>query len=367
MSGLHVQLGDYGEIIMANGQTAEGRIVGASDDAIVLQGSGGPEFPVRFADIYVVSRDESRSRPLVESAVIRGGDDARPVEMLELLGAGAQGRVHRARYTDSPPDEFVVVKEIAFPDREAARADDVEAKSRDIMNLRHEHLVQYLEVRRPAPGRVWVIMPYYKERDMVHFLSNMGSRTLSEYEICSLTLQLASALHFMHSARPPRVHRDVKLDNVLMFDGGKRTMLVDLDLSRALPEDRRSTVTKCGTYEYMAPEAEAGRIGPEADVWALGIILFILLAMPDFLLIPHPRTGEQAPFNSHIWTQDQLWDTVRRYVAHSCQKRRIQYNASLIELSCSMLNKDPRRRPTAADVMRHLEETMLQSLAQGTA
>merc|ERR1719238_1215217 len=155
------------------------------------------------------------------------------------------------------------------------------------MNLRHDHLVQYLEVRRQSPGTVWVIMPYYKERDMVHFLSNL-KRTLTEYEICSLVLQLASALHFMHSARPPRVHRDVKLDNVLMFDNGTRTMLVDLDLSRALPEDPRRAVTKCGTFEYMSPEAEHGRIGPEADVWALGIILFILLAMPDFLLIPHP-------------------------------------------------------------------------------
>jgi hypothetical protein len=365
LGALHVQLGDYGEIILGNGNTTEGRIVGAYNDGIVLlpQQPNAQEFMVRFADVYVVSRDESRLKPIVESTVSRGGETHRPIELLELLGAGAQGRVHKARYVDSPPGEFIVVKEIAFPDRDAARADEVEAKSRDIMNLRHEHLVQYLEVRRQSRGTVWVVMPYYKERDMVHFLSNLPPRSLSEYDICSLALQLAGALHFMHSARPPRVHRDVKLDNILMFDNGKRTMLVDLDLSRALPEDRRSTVTKCGTYEYMSPEAEAGRIGPEADIWALGIVVFILLAMPDFLLIPHPTSGEQLPFNSPVWTQEAVWDTVRQYISRSCRRRGITYDQSLVELCCAMLNKDPRRRPTAADVMRHLEETMLRGLA----
>jgi len=365
LRGLHVQLGDYGEFILANGGTLEGRIVGASDDHIVYQppDPGAAEAAVRFAEVYVISRDEARSKPIVESAISRGGEQYRPVEMLELLGAGAQGRVHRARYVDAPADSFIVVKEIAMPDRDKAKADEVEAKSRDIMNLRHDHLVQYLEVRRQSPGTVWVIMPYYKERDMVHFLSNL-KRTLTEYEICSLVLQLASALHFMHSARPPRVHRDVKLDNVLMFDNGTRTMLVDLDLSRALPEDPRRAVTKCGTFEYMSPEAEHGRIGPEADVWALGIILFILLAMPDFLLIPHPTTGAQEPFSHPSWTQDLMWNTVRRWISRSFQKRGMTYDSSLIDLCCAMLSRDPQRRPTAADVMRQLEDTMLRGLAK---
>jgi serine/threonine protein kinase len=205
------------------------------------------------------------------------------------------------------------------------------------------------------------VMPYYNERDMVNFLSTQHP-PLSEFQLCSLVLQLASALNFLHSSRPPRVHRDVKLDNILMFEKGERTLLVDLDLSRAVPNDPRTAVTQCGTYEYMAPEAERGEIGPPADVWALGIILFIMLAMPDFLLIPHPKTGEKLPFSSREWQQDTLWQAIRAQIEASARRRKVQYSQTLAQLACKMLNRDPRQRPTAAEVMETLNEVLVRSL-----
>src|SRR5439155_5257051 len=114
-----------------------------------------------------------------------------------------------------------------------------------------------------------------------------------------LARDLARAVHAVHAAGV--VHRDLKPANVLMADGGSGTAvqpatrqppaaipkIADFGLAHLLGGDQGLTQTGAvlGTPSYMAPEqASGGRdVGPRADVYALGTILYeCLTGRPPF-------------------------------------------------------------------------------------
>src|SRR5207248_9313333 len=91
--------------------------------------------------------------------------------------------------------------------------------------------------------------------------------------------KVAQAVHFAH--QQGIVHRDLKPSNILLTAGGT-PKISDFGLAKHLGEaaGRTQTGAILGTPEYMAPEQAAGRtreIGPAADVYALGAILYELL------------------------------------------------------------------------------------------
>jgi eukaryotic-like serine/threonine-protein kinase len=91
-------------------------------------------------------------------------------------------------------------------------------------------------------------------------------------QLLPLTLELCSALHYMHSRR--FLHLDVKPRNVVM---SSRPRLIDLSV--ALPvEAARSVSRPVGTDAYMSPEQcepeRFAEIGPPSDLWGLGVTLY---------------------------------------------------------------------------------------------
>ncbi|XP_029571136.1 ribosomal protein S6 kinase-related protein-like [Salmo trutta] len=96
--------------------------------------------------------------------------------------------------------------------------------------------------------------------------------------------ELGCALGFLHNLGI--MHRDVKMENVLLSDQG-HLRLTDFGLSRRLEQGARA-FTICGTIQYMAPEVLSG--GPyshAADWWSLGVLLFSLVT-GKFPVPPEP-------------------------------------------------------------------------------
>src|SRR5262249_22319960 len=112
----------------------------------------------------------------------------------------------------------------------------------------------------------------------------LAAKPLPPERAAALVEQIARAVQAAHQQNI--IHRDLKPANILLTPDGK-PKVGDLGLARRLEDD--SGLTRegvvMGTPSYMAPEQARGQkdIGPAADIWALGAVLYeCLLGRPPF-------------------------------------------------------------------------------------
>ncbi|MHB8736748.1 MAG: serine/threonine-protein kinase, partial [Terriglobales bacterium] len=115
--------------------------------------------------------------------------------------------------------------------------------------------------------------------------SKLNGRLLPEREAAELVCTLARAVQAAH--QQGIVHRDLKPGNVLFAADGA-AKITDFGLAKVLDDESSDTRSDAilGTPAYMAPEQARGEsrgIGPAADVYALGVILYeALTGRPPF-------------------------------------------------------------------------------------
>jgi len=199
-------------------------------------------------------------------------------EVLELLGEGGMGLVYKARQVRL--DRIVALKILC--DGGYARADTLarfRTEAEAIARLQHPNIVQVFEVGE-YDGRPFLAMEFCSGGGLDR---KLGGTPLPPQEAASLVRTLGQATEAAHRARV--VHRDLKPANILLSADGT-PKISDFGLARKLDEEGQTqTGSVMGTPSYMAPEqarAEA-TVGPAADVYALGAILYELLTgQPPF-------------------------------------------------------------------------------------
>jgi tetratricopeptide (TPR) repeat protein len=131
-------------------------------------------------------------------------------------------------------------------------------------------------------GHLYYTMPFLRGGSLRDRL-DVGRVPLREG--VQVLADVARSVHLLHTQEPPAVHRDLKPAN-LLFGGPELAdpWIADLGLAKLLVETADATLTAkdgfLGTPGYMAPEQVFGgarRVGPAADVHALGAILYELL------------------------------------------------------------------------------------------
>ncbi|HVS37530.1 MAG TPA: protein kinase [Gemmataceae bacterium] len=149
-----------------------------------------------------------------------------------------------------------------------------------LARLSHPNFVQVYEVGtvEPSPG---VVHPYLvlEHVDGGSLKARMMKGPLAPRDAAHLVLTLARAMETAHAQGI--VHRDLKPANVLIARDGT-LKITDFGLAKELSGDASLTPTgrAMGTPAYMAPEqavGNSGSVGPAADVYALGAILYELL------------------------------------------------------------------------------------------
>jgi len=181
----------------------------------------------------------------------------------ELLGKGATGRVEGI--TCRKTGRKYAMK-IANLTRETLREYQLLSPHSP---LRHPNLASVLDVFF-EDGRIFMVMEALRE-NLFTFLRLRGPR--GDAEVARLTGQVAAAVHHLHDRRV--VHRDVKLENIC-FDARGQLQLIDLGLGAKF-EDRKLLKKLVGTPPYLAPEVWLRKSGPKSDIWALGVVVFLLL------------------------------------------------------------------------------------------
>ena len=144
-----------------------------------------------------------------------------------------------------------------------------------LARIKHPGIVQIYDIGQAA-GRAYLALEYVSGGSLADYCRD---RVLSPEEAVRLIEQIARAVDAAH--RMGIVHRDLKPGNILL--DGDQPKVTDFGLARALDTADCRTVsgTILGTPRYMAPEQAAGESGshsPATDVYALGVILYEMLA-----------------------------------------------------------------------------------------
>jgi len=108
------------------------------------------------------------------------------------------------------------------------------------------------------------------------YLKSKAAKKLNESEVKLIFKQLVDGVSYLHKNNI--AHRDLKLENILI-DDNKNIKVIDFGFSLVTPRNKPLNVC-CGTPSYMAPEliAKKNYYGHLVDIWALGILLFVLLS-----------------------------------------------------------------------------------------
>jgi serine/threonine protein kinase len=191
----------------------------------------------------------------------------------DVLGGGGMALVYRAR--DEELDRPVAIKLLA----DNLAADEAFRKrflreARLAAQLAHPNVVQVYDSGE-ADGRPYIVMEYVEGETLADLLSRRGR--LPPAEAVELALQVCSGLE--HAHRAGLVHRDIKPQNLLIRGDGT-VKIVDFGIARSARGTRLTeTGSVLGTAAYLAPEQAAGEeVTPAADVYALGVVLYELLA-----------------------------------------------------------------------------------------
>ena len=271
----------------------------------------------------------------------RPGGEVGPYTIGARLGAGGMGTVYRARHQATGTD--YAIKTIAVdPESEDARRFQREGEAQAIVDA-HPHVAK-VHAAGQAAGRFYLVMDLAAGGDLAQRLKAAGG-ALAIPEAVAIARALAQALAHLHGQGV--LHRDLKPSNVL-FDDRDQPRLVDFGLAKVTWHGTLTeTGTLMGTPAYMAPEQAAGaghaEVGPAADVYGLGAVLYEMLAGRP------PLTGQTViELLSKLFDHDPEPPSVFRP----------EVAPALDQLCLRLLVKDPRQRPTAAQVVAALETVL---------
>lgn len=318
------------------------------------------------------------SGPFLKSPVVRppGTSPSAPFAVLPLpqqigryrvlaeLGSGGMGIVYEAEQDN--PRRAVALKVIRAGRATPALTKRFAHEAHFLGRLQHPGVAQVYDAGLTAEGQPFLAMELVRGTTLDRYARE------NHHDIparLALIAKVCDAVQHAHDCGI--VHRDLKPGNVLVDAAGQPKVL-DFGVARATADDFRTTESRTefgqivGTLNYMSPEqlaADPAQVDRRSDVYALGVVLFELLAdrLPyDLVGLPLPEVArvirEQDP--SSLGSLDRaLRGDVETIVAKALEKDRARRYASAAELAADIrrhLGHEPirARRPSAAYLLR---------------
>jgi len=188
----------------------------------------------------------------------------------KLLRRGGMSEVYLAY--DVETQQEVAIKLVSSEDPDCFKR--LQREVRMLATLAHPHILPTLD-HGEYEGWYYLVMPYMQRGTLRERLEE-GQLTLEE--VGEMLAQVADALQVAHEYGI--VHRDIKPSNILLANDERFFYLADFGLAKRIEEGSDITQTGClvGTPEYMAPEMTEKQESASSDIYALGILLYRMLA-----------------------------------------------------------------------------------------
>ena len=267
----------------------------------------------------------------------------------KYLSEGGYAHVYVVRLP-KPIDgnDLAVLKRVAVPDKEelASMRTEVDTMKR----LRGQnYIVKYIDSHasqlKGSGYEVFLLMEYCAGGGLIDFMNTRLQQRLTEPEILRIFTDVARGVASMHYLKPPLLHRDIKVENVLISGSGSSKKFKVCDFGSTAPPRPAATtaaeariieddIQRHTTLQYRSPEMidvyRKHAIDEKSDIWALGVFLYKLC----YYTTPFEELGQMAILNAKF-----------KYPAYP------QFSDQLKLLIANMLREDPAKRPNIYQVI----------------
>jgi len=269
---------------------------------------------------------------------LRETAEGRVFEPIEMMGRGHFAKVYKARNMDT--GEVIAMKcfkKDAMNDLEFRLCREEYNVLKDIQHPNIIKIGQFFTTSK----HIVMTMDLCEGGELTNWIAKRAKFSEDDYR--GIVRGLLETINFLHSEPHHVVHRDLKLSNILLQDSSPESnfKVIDFGLA-AVDRDENMLTLYCGTVDYMAPEilkkADDRHYGKGVDVWALGVIVYVLLS-------------GLLPFND----KDDK-EVIRKILKHDLifpEKEWCFVSPLAQEFVGCMLNPDPDKRQTAKELLDH--------------
>lgn len=252
--------------------------------------------------------------------------------MVKYLGKGTSAQVWEALH-EGESNRFAIKVFDKQKGNWARRQKQAIREAKLLRTLNHPSIVKVCETF-DAPFKFHIVMELVTGGSLRELLTEQSSPGLGEVMSREFYEQICVGICYCHARNV--VHRDLKLENILLDSATGRPKIIDFGFALQLQSADQKLRVFCGTPSYMAPELVMGKeySGFSTDMWALGVVLFGML------------TG-QLPFQGR--TEPHLYAKIRR--ASVCFPDGVSEQSQRV--IHTMLRIDAPSRTTAAQALQH--------------
>ncbi|KAF9417757.1 hypothetical protein BGZ94_009873 [Podila epigama] len=256
-----------------------------------------------------------------------------------------------ANIAGAPP---VVVKRIAAPDKERLAIVNAEIETMKRLG-KHKNIVEYMDScmgKLEGGGyEVLILMEFCSGGPVIDLMNRRLQHRLTEPEILKIFSNVGEAVAYMHFMDPPILHRDIKVENILLsnndyklcdFGSASTNILRGDNIPRNVKDIQmlEEEINNHTTLQYRAPEMVdlymRKGIDEKIDIWALGVLLYKLC----YYTTPFEEQGQLAILNARYTIPDYpVFSPGLIGLIRKCLKK-------------SMLKEDPKQRPNIYQLMK---------------
>mmetsp|Transcript_51620 Transcript_51620/g.160154 ORF Transcript_51620/g.160154 Transcript_51620/m.160154 type:complete len:508 (+) Transcript_51620:47-1570(+) len=251
-----------------------------------------------------------------------------------ILGSGSFGQVREAAVRGSPSQEVRAVKMIESDNDDGEWSNHaIFVREVDLLQqICHENIIRYYDFYEDKHF-LYVVMELCKGGEV--FAKIIELKRFSEKNAAHLGRQMLSAIEYIHKLNI--CHRDVKAENFMLAEPSIHSVVKMIDFGMACKYERGDVLSElCGSPHYLAPELIGQKYNYLVDVWACGVLLYLLMYGH------YPYDAKQPrDIMVKILTEPIKWQTKVKLSKHG------------LEFLQRTLQHDPKQRASSEAALRH--------------